>query len=282
MVHKRRTKKLTTSLSSSSTFQTTSTNAAKATLTKASKCTKVSPTGTPLLAAFSTDTPDGSAFLGYVAPKGSAAKLSAVSILNGTTNQTYLILPNRAATNFDFVTPEGLIFSVDNKLLVKNKPLQSCSDPPSAAPARKRDIGNEMEERQVIGPLKGGATVAIDVSNHCGQPVTGLSPSPGAGTLHLLFTCDLAPYQYLGMGIYPTDRYCTNRLIRVSCSGCHTLQIWPTSRTFARSLYRILPISALHRLVKTISLHQWYSCNKSILRCDRSLGSYAVWHRAGS
>lgn len=203
MVHKRRTTKSTIPQSSSSPLKSTSTSAAKATLTKPSKCTKVLITGTPLLAAFSKDTPDGSAFLGYVAPKGSAAKLSAVSILDGTTNQTYLILPNRAATNFDFVTPEGLIFSVDNKLLVKKAPLQSCSDPPSVAPARKRDIGNEIEERQVIGPLKGGATVAIDVSNHCGQPVTGLSPSPGAGTLHLLLTCDLAPYQYLGMSIIP-------------------------------------------------------------------------------
>lgn len=59
---------------------------------------QVTPTGTPLLANSATNTLDGPGFVGYVVPKGFGAKLSAVSINNQTTNQTFLVLPSRSGT----------------------------------------------------------------------------------------------------------------------------------------------------------------------------------------
>jgi hypothetical protein len=71
--------------------------------------------------------------------------------------------------------------------------------PSSFATTGKRGIELQLaEKRQIISPLVGGTSVALDVTNPCGQPVNGLSPSPGVRTLRLLFSCDLLSGQYLG------------------------------------------------------------------------------------
>jgi hypothetical protein len=163
-------------------------------------CVTALPLGTPLLTNPAGDTSDIPAFLGYVAPRGSSAKLSALSIYNQTTNQTFLVVPKDAGKTFSIISPDGLVFVLDKNLNVTKPPKQACSLPSSPPTLGKREIEQWGPlKRQTSGPLVGGASVTPDVVNACGQPATGLSPAPGAGTLRLLFSCDLLPGQYLGI-----------------------------------------------------------------------------------